>query len=89
MLIALLGMATNIIVEAVSPTKAHVTHDLVVLEVADEPRIIATGRYDKSVVVKTANGWRFESRKLHVDPGFFQLMKRLEAESGESPGHGG
>lgn len=67
----------NLHIEGVSATEAHVTHDMVVLEVADEPRIIATGRYDASVVVKTADGWRFKSRKLHVDTGFFRLMERL------------
>lgn len=68
---------TNVHIEAVSPTEARVTHDLVVLEVRDEPRIIATGRYNDSVVVKTPQGWRFQSRHLAVDPGFFALMARL------------
>jgi len=74
--------ATNLLIEPISATEVHLTHDLLVLEVADEPRIIATGRYDKSVVVKTAKGWRFKSRKLDVDAGFFKLMKRIEAEAG-------
>lgn len=62
---------TNVLIESVSDDEVHVTHDLVVLEVASEPRIVATGRYDKSVVVRTKEGWRFKSRNLHVDPGFF------------------
>ncbi len=65
--------ATNLLIEPVSATEAHVTHDLIVLEVDQVPQIIATGRYDRSVVVKTADGWRFKSRKLHVDKGFFAL----------------
>ncbi len=72
---------TNVYIEAVSPTEARVTHDLIVLEVKDEPRIFATGRYDNSVVVKTPQGWRFKSRHLAVDPGFFVLMARLGANA--------
>jgi hypothetical protein len=72
--------ATNLLVEPVSATEAHVTHDLLVLEVAAEPRLIATGRYDRCVVVKTPGGWRFKSRTLQVDPGFFVLMERWKQE---------
>jgi len=64
----------NLLIEPVSATEAHVTHDMIVLEVADAPRVIATGRYDKSVVVKTASGWRFKRRTLSVDTGFFKLF---------------
>lgn len=71
---------TNVLIEPVSATEVHVTHDLLVLEVAAEPRLIATGRYDRSLVVKTPDGWRFKSRKLHVDPGFFVLMERWKKE---------
>lgn len=67
-------LCLNIVIEAVSPTEAHVTHDMVVLEVADIPRVVATGRYNRSVVVKTAAGWRFKRRTLDVDPGFFKAM---------------
>lgn len=70
--------ASNVLVEPISDTEVHVTHDLLVIEVADVPRLIATGRYDASVVVKTTRGWRFKSRKLDVDSGFFVLMKQLE-----------
>lgn len=76
--------ATNVVIEPRSATEVHVTHDLLVLEVAAEPHLIATGRYDASVVVKTDAGWRFKSRKLHVDPGFFELMKRTQGDA-----HGG
>lgn len=64
----------NLLIEPISATEAHVTHDMIVLEVADAPRIVATGRYDKSVVVKTAAGWRFKRRTLSVDTGFFKLF---------------
>lgn len=64
--------ATNVAIEPVNATEALVTHDMIVLEVADAPRIVATGRYNRSVVVKTADGWRFKRRTLHVDPGFFK-----------------
>lgn len=73
--------ATNILIEPVSANEVRVTHDLVVLEVAQEPAIIATGRYNASVVVKTKAGWRFKSRKLDVDPGFFKLMERWQAHA--------
>lgn len=71
--------ATNVLIEFVSNDEVHVTHDLVVLEVAKEPRIVATGRYDKSVVVRTKDGWRFKSRMLHVDPGFFVVSSATDA----------
>jgi hypothetical protein len=66
--------ATNLLIEPVSETEAHVTHDMIVLEVVEAPRIIATGRYDRSVVVKTPAGWKLKERTLVVDPGFFTLM---------------
>ncbi len=47
---------TNLVIEPVSDDEVHVTHDLIVLEVAQEPRVIATGRYDRSVVVRTRDG---------------------------------
>ena len=65
--------ATNLLLEPIGPDEVHVTHDMIVLEVADVPRVVATGRYDRSVVVRTAEGWRFKSRRLTVDPGFFKI----------------
>lgn len=65
-------LSLNILIEAVSATEAHVTHDMLVVEVADVPRLVATGRYDRSVVVRTAQGWRFKRRTLQVDAGFFK-----------------
>lgn len=64
----------NLLIEPLSAPEAHVTHDMIVLEVAEAPRIIATGRYDRSLVVKTAAGWRFKRRTLSVDGGFFKLF---------------
>jgi hypothetical protein len=72
-------LSMNIVVEPVSATEAHVTNDLVVLEVAEVPYILATGRYDKSVVVKTPKGWRFKRRTLNVDSGFFKLTAQQSA----------
>jgi hypothetical protein len=49
---------------------------MLVIRVADIPQIVATGRYDKSRVVKTDKGWKFKSRSLKVDEGFFKLMEQ-------------
>ena len=65
--------STNIKIEPVSKNEVHVTNDMIVLEVANEPMVIATGRYNKSVVVKTDKGWKFKRRTLDVDTGFFKL----------------
>jgi hypothetical protein len=51
---------------------------MLVIQVADIPRVVATGRYDKSVVVKTEKGWKFKSRALKVDEGFFKLMEQWQ-----------
>lgn len=71
--------ATNIIIQPVSETEVRVTHDMIVLEVADIPFVLATGRYNDSVVVKTEQGWKFKWRKLDVDTGFFKLMEKWQA----------
>ena len=67
-------LAMNLAIEPVDADTAHLTHDLVVLEVADLPKVIASGRYNRSVVVRTAEGWRFKRRTLEVDAGFFKSM---------------
>jgi len=72
--------STNISIKVVRPDEVRVTHDMIVLEVADEPRIIATGRYNGSVVVRTDRGWKFKRRTLDVDSGFFKLMAALGGE---------
>ena len=71
---------TNVLIEPISASEAHITHDLVVLEVLEVPRVVATGRYNKSVVVKTASGWRFKRRTFALDPGFLKSMEQGSAE---------
>ncbi len=71
--------STNIVIEPISATEAHVTNDMLVLEIADVPYLMATGRYNKSVVVKTAEGWKFKRRTLDIDSGFFKLMEKAKA----------
>jgi hypothetical protein len=71
--------STNIVIEGVSATEAWVTNDLLVLEVADVPYLMATGRYNKSVVVKTNKGWKFKRRTLDIDSGFFKLMEKRQS----------
>jgi SnoaL-like domain len=73
-------LSLNIVIEAVSPTEVHVTNDMVVLEVADIPKVLATGRYNRSVVVKTPAGWRFKRRTLDIDAGFFKAMAALQQQ---------
>jgi hypothetical protein len=77
--------ATNVLVEPVSATEALVTHDLIVLEVADIPRVSATGRYNRSVVVKTPAGWRFKRRTFILDPGFLKAQALAQASTGGGP----
>jgi len=71
--------ATNVIITPVSATEVRVTHDMLVLEVAQIPALVATARYNDSIVVKTESGWKFKWRKLDVDPGFFKLMEQWKA----------
>lgn len=68
-------IAVNINITAVNSSQVFVTHDMLVIAVADSPRIVATGRYNNSVVVKTSNGWRFKRRSLIVDPGYLKVMQ--------------
>lgn len=69
-------LTMNVIIEPVSDAEALVTNDMIVLEVAEVPRVIASGRYNKSIVVKTPKGWKFKRRTLDVDSGFFKLMEQ-------------
>jgi SnoaL-like domain len=71
--------STNVVIEPVSADEVHVTNDLLVFEVADVPFLMATGRYNKSVVVRTAKGWKFKRRTLGIDSGFFKLMEKMNA----------
>ena len=54
--------SANISVRAVSQTKVLVTHDMIVCDVSGEPKIVAVGRYNNSVAVKTDKGWKFKNR---------------------------
>lgn len=69
--------STNIKIVPVSENEVLVTSDLLVVEVTEEPMIVASGRYENSVVVKTSKGWKFKKRKLDVDTGFFKLAERM------------
>ncbi len=71
-------MVTNLIIQPVNETEVSVTHDMIVLEVAAIPYVVASGRYNNSKVVKTSNGWKFKWRKLDVDSGFFKLMEQWQ-----------
>lgn len=71
--------ATNVVITPVSDTEVKVTNDMLVIEVADIPYIVASGRYNNSIVVKTNRGWKFKWRKLDVDSGFFKLMEKWQA----------
>ena len=70
--------ATNVVISPVSETEVKVTHDMLVFEVADIPTLVASGRYNDSLVVKTEHGWKFKWRKLNVDSGFFKLMEQWQ-----------
>lgn len=76
--------STNIVIKPVSDTEVKVTHDMLVIEVADIPYIVATGRYNDSIVVKTPEGWKFKWRKLDVDSGFFKLMEKWQGAQVEN-----
>jgi hypothetical protein len=71
--------ATNLVINPVSATEVKVTNDMLVFEVAELPFLVATGRYNDSLVVKTENGWKFKWRKLDIDSGFFKLMEKSQA----------
>lgn len=59
---------------ASKPDQALVTTYLTVVEVVEEPHIIATAIYRDSVAEKTSVGWRFRERSMDVDPGFQKVM---------------
>ncbi len=55
-------LALNLQIVPVSDQEVKITHDMVVLEVAEIPFVVATGRYNDSIAVKTtadsSNYWR-------------------------------
>jgi hypothetical protein len=73
--------ATNIHITFISETEARVTNDMLVFEVAEIPFLVATGRYNDSVVVKTKVGWKFKSRTLDIDTGYFKLLETWQQKS--------
>jgi hypothetical protein len=56
--------SANLSIKPVSPTKVLVAHDMMVCDVSGEPKIVAIGRYNDTVVVKTDKGWKFKSRAV-------------------------
>jgi hypothetical protein len=71
---------TNVFIEGINDNEAYVTHDMLVIQVANIPQIVATGRYDKSLVVKTSNGWKFKSRLVKSGRWLFQTDGAMEAK---------
>lgn len=76
-------MCLNVSMVAISEREVHVTSDMQVLRVDVPPHIRATGRYQDSVVIKAADGWRFAHRQLQMDEGFLKAMSQ-EAETASS-----
>ena len=66
---------SNLHVTADGKDRALATSYMLVVDVENAPRIIATGKYTDSVCVRTQEGWKFARRDLHVDPGFQKLQK--------------
>lgn len=51
--------------------EALATSYMTVIDVTNKPiKIVATGKYADSLLVRTDAGWRFARRKLEVDPGY-------------------
>jgi hypothetical protein len=65
---------TNYVIEG-DGDRATVYSLVVKIQVEKAPFIIATGVYN-DVVVRTADGWRFESRQLDVDKGVFAAAEQ-------------
>jgi hypothetical protein len=59
--------STNTVIEPVSTTEADVTDDMLLVEVAEIQLLMATGRHNKSVVVKSASRSKFKRRTLAID----------------------
>ncbi|MFE2872970.1 nuclear transport factor 2 family protein [Embleya sp. NPDC059259] len=55
--------------------RAEMYSVVVKLQVVQSPFIIATGIY-RDTLVRTPDGWRFESRRLDIDPGVFAAGPR-------------
>lgn len=64
--------------------EALVTSDLVVMEVAEAPHVVATGRYQHSRAVRTPAGWKFARRGLELDEGFGKYLSERGLEAAAS-----
>lgn len=70
---------TNLVVSSDGDGRALATSYMIVIDVDNAPRIIATGKYTDSVCVKTDSGWKFARRDLEVDPGYEKLQEPQKA----------
>lgn len=68
-------ISTNVKIQPVSDTQVLVSHDMIVVEVAENPAVFITGHYQDSVVVKTDKGWKFKGRKIELDSGSLKLLQ--------------
>lgn len=68
-------ICTNVKINPTSSTEVLVTHDMIVVEIADKPTVFITGRYNDSLVVKTNQGWKFKCRKIDLDSGSLKLLQ--------------
>jgi ketosteroid isomerase-like protein len=66
---------TNYVIDADGDDRATVYSLVVKIQVEKPPFIIASGVYN-DVVVRTPEGWKFESRQLDVDPGVFAAAEQ-------------
>jgi hypothetical protein len=72
-------LGTNYVISG-DGDRADVYSLVVKVQVEKPPFIIATGVY-LDVVVRTADGWKFESRKLDIDKGVFAAAEQAAAAS--------
>ncbi|WP_182920323.1 nuclear transport factor 2 family protein [Nocardioides cavernaquae] len=71
-------LMTNYVVDG-DGDRATITCAVTKLQVEKPPFIIASGIY-RDVVVRTDEGWRFESRQLDIDRGVFARAELAAAE---------
>ena len=70
---------TNYVITEDGADRAEVYCLVVKIQVEKSPFIIASGVYN-DVVVRTADGWKFESRQLDVDPGVFAAAEQKQGQ---------
>ncbi|WP_406813492.1 nuclear transport factor 2 family protein [Mycobacterium sp. M23085] len=71
-------LLTNYVIESDGDDRARVSSLVLKVQVVKPPFIIASGVYN-DVVVRTPAGWKFESRRLDVDPGAFAAAEQAQA----------